>query len=441
MNSYLNGSILRATFALAMLASLAHAADLNVGPGQPFMEIDEAIAAASPGDRIFVGPGIYKPFDLVKPVEVRGLGPLQTRVLGFVPGDFASVSGIPVGATATISNMAFDIVNPTASTSHPLVDIHANAGTVVLQNVEINLFPAADHVGPGLHATDCKRLIIQASTIRGSLGSPFGGVGDSALIVKDSNLLVTDSDLQATDTNSSGYIFGQPGAPAVILTGCRAQFSRVRATGGSGGTDAFTFLSFPGGAGIDLSSSSLNLAGGPGNVLIGGTGASFTTASGGPGLNVTAGSSVRLAADVNLQGGLNGIGTTPGIPLVIEAGSLASSLGFHLPTLALDPTLVVLGSTFALMHAGEPSASVVPVYSFQLGPTLGLSGIDGPLYLDATSLVPLPMVVLDGAGLGTTLVNVPALSALAGIHVWFQAGEFAGPAIRLSNPARLEVQH
>lgn len=110
----------------------------------------------------------------------------------------------------------------------------------------------------------------------------------------------------------------------------------------------------------------------------------------------------------------------------------------HLPGLVPQEQQVAVGTQFTLEHTGEPNALVFPVYSFPLGPALAVNGLNGTLHLDLSVASAFPALALDGSGNGTTSAPVPAQPSLAGVHVWFQAFEFAG-ALYASNPMRLEI--
>jgi hypothetical protein len=160
-----------------LLAVPAAAADLFVGPGQPYAETHEAIAAAAPGDRIFVAPGIYAAFELDKPVEIRGAGPTVTRVSDFLTLQGATVAGIPAGAVATLASLGLEHADPTGTTDQPLLEISGNPGTVVLQDVHVNVISFAQPLSargsprPTPAGSCCRAATSSASTDRRSAAS------------------------------------------------------------------------------------------------------------------------------------------------------------------------------------------------------------------------------------------------------------------------------
>ena len=255
--------VLAACAALAGLTDLAAGADLFVGPGQSFAEVHAAVAAAQPGDRIFVAPGQYEGFDLTKPVEIRGSGVGATRIGSFSTPAATEVSGIPAGATATLADMSFDPAWFLTLTFGARIAVIDNHGTVVLQNVRVNQAPTAWHVGEAVFVKNTKRLLIQGCTLEGISTAGFPTPGVSGLVAESSGVDVTDSVLIAV---GSGSDFPEPGAAGADLEGCTARFARVQSTGGSGGADAFS--AGPAGAGVKLAGSTLVIAGGPGNLSL-----------------------------------------------------------------------------------------------------------------------------------------------------------------------------
>jgi len=425
--------------ALPAPGALAFAADLYVGPGHPYAQIDQAIAAAAPGDRIFVEAGLFEVFHLDKPLDVRGAGPGATRVTGFVPGAFTRVTGIPADATATIVGMSFDHTDPTVLTQTPVLEVQGCAGSVVLHSVTVNTEPMAYHLGPGLRAESVARLVVQDCVLRGSRGSQFGGVGDPGLSAQSSSLVLNDSVVEATDFSFGRFVSGEPGAPGAVLERCDAELARATVRGGSGAVDAFTGQGFPGGAGVELIGSTLVASGGPANLVEGGPGAAFSSAPGGPALRLSAASTATFAADVELQGGLDGMQSAQAPPTSVEPGSTLTAAPWVAPALALALQEVAIATAFKLLHSGEPGSVVLPAFSIELGPPLDLPGIDGTIHVDALHLTALAPRTLDGSGYASTVGGVPPIPSLAGAHAWFQAAENDGGVLRMSNPARLEI--
>ncbi|TAJ16763.1 MAG: hypothetical protein EPO68_10600 [Planctomycetota bacterium] len=436
---------LRAPVALGLLAALAspaRAADLWVGPGHPHATIQSAIDAASSGDRIFVAAGSFPNFVLSKPVEIRGLGSNKTFVRDFSPAGYTRVTGIPLGTTATLAGMAFDYVEPSITTSHPLVDLADNQGTIVLQSLRINQQWLAYHIGPGLRAFYSGRVIAQDCAIRGSRGTQFGGVGDPAIVAQDTKLVLSDCELRASDFQGAKFASGAPGAPALSAAFCDLFLARLDARGGSGGVDTFTLLSFPGGPAIALSSGTLHAAGGPQNLLKGGPAPTLTPAPGAAGVALSNGASAAFAADVHIEGGTDSTGVALGPPVSLSSGATSLVDPFEQPTLAAGTEFAAIGANAALQHAGIPGALVVPLLSGGLGPlTWGVwgNGVHGFAQIDLTAMALLPAKTLDASGLATTTIPVPPSLALAGAHAWFQCAEVSSEGVWISNPTRIAI--
>lgn len=428
--------------ALGALSLPALAGDLFVGPGQPFTQIQQAIDAASPGDRVFVAPGNYLSFELNKAIEVRGAGVAETFVRNFSFPSTTKVSGIPAGAVATISSMVFTHEDINIQ-SQPLVRVSDNAGTVVFHHVHIaTLTFAQPWNSPTVRATDTHRLILQRCEVRGFGGSPFGGIGHPALRATNTSLEISRSRLVAGQ-NSPGHntFVEDSGPPALLVVGGDVRLARVQAQGGGGTFDSFSFLPLPGGAGVELRDAELIVSGGPDNELEGGKGSSNGSASsaGGAGIRLVGNSSVQYAPDAVLVGGRDGAGTTQAAPVQVEAGASAVPLAQNLMSLALEPQTASLGANVVFEFDGEPAALTFTLVSTGLGPKLALDGITGVVHLDTALGSFLPTFALDANGRYLAGATVPGLPALAGAHVWLQAVQLAGAEVSVSNPVRLAI--
>ena len=423
-------SVLVAPIAIAGLANVTAANDLFVAPGGTYPQVDAAIAAANPGDRIFVAPGQYEGFHVTKPLEIRGSGVGLTQIGDFDSPARTRVTGIPAGTVATLSDMSFDPAWFQTVEFGAQILVADNAGTVVLQNVRTNVSPTAWHIGDGVFASNTGRLIIQGCTLEGISTASFPTTAESGLVAVNTYLEVSDTVVLA---GGQGADYGEAGPAGAFLDNCVAHFARVRSTGGFGTGDQF--FDGPGGAGIELVDSSLVIAGGPANLLKG----AFGPTNGGPGLEVDASSSATIAVDVVLEGGINGDGSGLAPGLSVEPGGTVTLLTRNLPALVPLQQQVAIGTQFTLEHTGEPNAFVLPAISGKLGPAFSVPGFNGFIHLDAVHAAAFPALLLDGTGTGTTSVNVPLDPAIAGAHVWFQAFEFASGQFHLSNPMRLEI--
>jgi len=78
------GPLVASVLSLGLLAPLAHADTLTVGPDlevYDFDSITQAVNLASPGDTILVAPGDYPGFQVTgKPLTILGSGSGQTRL-------------------------------------------------------------------------------------------------------------------------------------------------------------------------------------------------------------------------------------------------------------------------------------------------------------------------------------------------------------------------
>jgi hypothetical protein len=408
--------------ALALCVAPLQATDHFVGGPSGFATIAEAIAAAAPGDRIFVAPGIYTGFDLNKAVEIRGAGINQTRIGNSFDPKRTTVSGIPAGGVVVLSSMSFNPAWFLTVDSGPQVTIQQNAGTVVLNDIGVNNSPLAWHFGPGIRVTNTQRCLIQKATVLGINQVGFPTDGTEGIIASGSYLDLTDCVVVASATQTGSTFF--PGAAGLLLSQCEARLARVQITGGAGGG--------PGGAGITLLGSHLTLAGGPSNLIKGGT-----SQVGGPGLRLEQSSSATIASDALLQAGV-GL-STPGQAISAEVGSSVTQLPNNLQSLVPVAAEVQIGGAYGLSHAGPALALVIPVLSAGLGPAFSLPGYEGLVHIDLAQPTLLPVVQHNALGLATSNGSVPNASGLLGASFWFQSVSIDGAALRISNPARIEI--
>lgn len=221
-----------------------HEVDDDGGHGV-FTSLQAAIDAAAPGDVVLVHPGTYGGFDLAKPLSILGVEDPdlfeQTRVNGHV-----TVSGIPAGATATLSSLIVA----------GMVSLTDNAGPIVLDRLWSGTlrFARCDDVRAhrlwtlfgGSHRISDSIVEIVESELLGEGGDDCsccnGGDGHAGAIVDGSSLVhlarTTVAGGAGGDVGCSAFAGGDGGAGLVIQPGAVVYVSGAGATvirGGDGG--------------------------------------------------------------------------------------------------------------------------------------------------------------------------------------------------------------
>lgn len=414
-------TLLARCLAVPFLALPVCATDLLVDGGVAgYSTVDAAIADAVAGDRILVGAGMFPGFTLDKAVEVRGAGQGVTRIGSFDTPQRTEIAGIPAGSIAVVTGMSFDPGWFQTLDIGPQIRVSDSAGTVVLQSVHTNVQPMAQQIGEGIVVENTALCVIQNARIEAISSAMFPTSGRDGLFASDSTLDLADVVLQAA---SDGVGFGE-GAAGGYFQRCDVRLVRVEALGGAGGA--------PGGAGILAEESNLVVAGGPGNELKGGN-----AVQGGAGLDLRAGSSATLAADVLLTGAIGF--PTPGLPLRVDGTSSVINLAIALPGVVLAPAQAPIGGTTTYEATGEAGSACIVAVSPELGAGLQLPGVSGVVYLDLPGTVTVGTIVLSPSGFFGLSLALPANPVLAGTNLWFQQVQVSGAGLDLSNPAQLRV--
>lgn len=194
-------------------------ATLLVGPGQPHANIQSAIDAASPGDRVLVTAGTYAPFQLQKGITLRA-EPVGAIVV--VAGSPQSVHcAIPQGAAATIEGLTVQtrmlVQGAGSSASGPLAlnrvrttaSIVVDGANLALGRCEVRgLGPCLDLIG------SCTVSVTQ-TTMVGALGG-FVASNEAIRSAGQAQILVSNSTLTG---GMVGLHFWQAASPAVRLSG------------------------------------------------------------------------------------------------------------------------------------------------------------------------------------------------------------------------------
>lgn len=398
--------MLRSLFVLVSVlgASQAFATDWVVdatGAGSSFTTLNQAMVAASPGDRILVLPGDYPAFQMFKGVAILGLGPSPDAVkiarcdyhpLQPLVGYDSSLANVTLGGSADEDSIAL--------TGNELAP-----GTLTLDTVVVDgaVFLRGGSTGFYLQMSNCS---VVARPGEGFAGESmwFGGIGN--------RLDVHDSRIVGWDCPESTPAIGA-GVGLRLAPGTQARLTDSVVAGGSGlgaGVDGATALVG--------SSGSLQLLGA---TSVQGGHASLTSAGG---AGVDFGGTLRSGIAIDVTGGSGGT-TGP---------AFAASVPSLLP---VDPTIVVTPDR-------DPTSGPFAVAS---GETIGFStataagstvlligfGVDCPppgasVFLP---LSPAPMLLVGGNALFAT-VPASTVGPLFGIEVFAQAATASPEGVLLS---------
>lgn len=284
-----------ALLACPFTAEAAHAQSVLVvdeagGPGVDFIDIQPAVNAAGPLDRIEVRHGSYSAFTVSRPVTIIGEDPTS----GGVNVPSATVMGLLAGEIAVFADI--DLSNLT------MVD---SDGTLLFDSVESQQISIAR----------CADVRLQS----------FRGFGYWTRI---RSLEIEDSFVQATDLLIEPLIAGpdEDGDDAITCTRSTLYLTDCDVEGGEGGSQSLCWSGFvpEGGDALVVRSSEVRLlgteleAGGPGLDCFG-----SPVGFGSDAIRFADSSNQVIASEATIQFGTSGPGTVvtePGLPWVTVTG-------------------------------------------------------------------------------------------------------------------------
>ncbi|MBK8978788.1 MAG: hypothetical protein IPM29_23050 [Planctomycetes bacterium] len=387
------------------------------GGGGQFTDIQPAIAAASPGDRIEVRAGSYGRFTLTKGLDIVAVSSPVT-----VPA--AQVMSIPVAQRAVIDGLQID--DPTRSAPGPGLELSNNFGAVLLRSVRVSRAAALMDADPAVVIVGCTLVrSVDCAFLGGdSLSRP--GAAGLGILSSTVNLLATQVRGGNTLANSLRGVDGLVvGSSSVAVAGCLV-------VGGAGGPSVMTF-----------GSSCWTLGpGGPGGAAIAGDGH----------VAVTAGSELRGGPGGAPNPFAGNCAGTQG-PAVLFTGTLEASADTLLTGAAstgvtgipFQPILDVprdanRGAVAQAPLTARPSAVAALFVDLAPGGILWIPGLDAPFVLSAGAQ-PILSITTTGSGTGTFQIALPNLAVLREVDLSFQVVTDAPtpPQYRLSNLGVLRV--
>jgi len=326
----------------------------------------------------------------------------------------------------------------------PFIEVDGCLGRVVLQELvaESTLTPGPS--GPPMIVRDSEQVLVFACRLEGEShsGSTYPTPG---LEVENSGLRLVGSSVRG----GSGIHDATPntGDVGLRLVSSSLELARSSVLGGNGGSSSalgsFSGSAAPGLPAIFAQASTLRLLGGPGSLVQAGANSCWSTAGcwdGAPGLMLVDASHATWTSAQPLQGGEPSCssssgcsGFLAGAPYSVDATSAVLKNTTSYPSLGSQAAGVTPGDPIQIDIDGEAGALVALWWSPQLGPSLGIPGIDGAVALDLGSASQLGSHVLDAAGAAVQQVNTPPVPALVGLTAHLQ-GLQLGSHVGVSTP-------
>lgn len=287
------------------------------GAGVDFLDIPQAVNTATHGDVILVAGGSYTGFTLRKGLTVLGQG-------GVDVGPGSQVSQVPSGRHAVLADLHF-----------LGLEVHDCVGDVLLDGLSIT----GPLPGPSVLFVE-NSLDVRAH--RCTIPAVYRKTG----VTTDNARLELSECSIAGGRGADGDcgVEGEAGYAGHVISGnARVHSAHTDATGGQGGVNTATCISFcgalsgNGAPAIALTDGELFVSGDPTTTVRGGEGGCGDIGCdgyGAPGLAVHASTAARTSGTSFVGGTSCGVGQEPGV----------SGAGTHTTALPDDPSLRVLGT-------------------------------------------------------------------------------------------------
>ncbi len=365
--------VLAAVSSPALAANQAHVVDWANGPGADFLEIQDAVNAASDGDTVLVRVGIYgsvivdgKGVSILADTGSEGLRPIVS---------WFRIQNLPAGSYALLRGLQSSVLpNPFGVSSNLVVS--SNAGHVFVENM------ALEGGAPVVSVTASSQTLFTRSTFTAS-GIAIDAA-QSAVHVHE--CVLTGGAGNDGAVTPFGTIPAGEGNPAMQLSGGAAVLGGATLEGGAGG-NGDSSCNPPGDGGPALRVTGV----GPTVVDVA---SAFT---GGPG-----GSTSPSCP--------SGMGAT-GPPTDVQAGSFTTASEPHRSLAFASPARE--GNTLAFQIKGVAGEPTLLLYSFQedLQPFAALTGTLVP----GSPLFALPFVAIPPGGTLAFATTLPVNLLPAGV--------------------------
>lgn len=443
---------------LAFLAPLAGAADLWVGPvgsGLPFSEIQTAIDAAAPGDRVFVLAGTYGPVSIDREIQLSGNGSSVTRIVGFADASGVGrpalqVEGIGAQEHVWINGFEFAVDDAATIPADSLARFTDLEGSLELCDLKVfrNQLDATAPGGEGtyLRFDNCQRVLgsdVRVITeavpqVASAELEPF-----VALRATDSTVSFSDSRFDAAHTPASVAGLELSGSSAIELVNSSLTLGLTTVFGGHRGAEGLD-ANVRAGDGIRAVGSAVRIHGGKSNGVNGG----HSNHVGGPGwaaagaaVRLDATSSLEYASDAHLAGGKDA-GEQEAPAIDAEPGAGVTALADRLPTMWVASPIGELGVAHTIFLEGDVGAVQLWWLGLNTGPPLALPGVGGTWWLDTSYLIHHPAIVIPPSGIANDQVPLSNAVGLLGLALCYQSLELDGTNVQFALPwfASIELQ-
>lgn len=383
--------------------------DARGGLGVHFTEIAPAVVAAADGDRVEVrSPGPYADVTLDKALDLEAPGGATLASL--------LVTGIAAGRSARVAGFTLaEAFTPGRNGSK--LAVRDCLGVVTLANVTTTFV--------GLVVDNSASVLVLDSAITGRRDVlEIGFYAEPGVSGRASSVALIRCSITGGDGSGPSIAGGPlPGRPGCDTDGplLVAASTVAGGKGGPGGVLWWCRTSGHGGAGIQTTATCTVL---DGSVLIGGlAGPSGGCGAGaaGPALSASALSPAAVTLDSTLAGSSANIRLIPRQPTMTT------------------PRTVNLGQSMTTTVTAAPQSVTITFLAFDHAHAV-LAGVDVPLLLPQSSLLPIAAGTLGGQGTFSFVLSVPLDRALANRFVFQQAAVSSGSAVQLSTLADVRLR-
>lgn len=419
----------------------ANAADHWVGPlgsGAPYQDVQAAIDAAAPGDRVLMLPGTYGAVRIDKPLSLTGAGSGTTRILASAGSVPLVIAGLGSGGRFRLSGFEIGLSPGVDAAPPAFLELTDIAGRFEACDLKITRLEHDAHPTGGAYVSieDCAQVQFSALRVYTQAG-PGGSDADqlplSALWARSSRVFVSDARLEASDL-CTDFAGDKPGAPAIRLDNSELHLALCASAGGpaQGGSPEFSA-----GPALLANASQVVLYGGKSNELLGGSASALdplgaTLAA--PAVRLSGASTLTYGSDVVFTPG-SGPGGLPALPLKADPPALVQARADRLPSMWIPTPIGAIGEFSGVFLEGDPGAIQFWWLVLETAPALSLPGIFGLFVLDLGLVVHHPPVILGIDGQGSDLAATPPNPNLQGHMLAYQSLEYDGSAeLQLAPP-------